>query len=71
MDLESDSTGSAVRPVAAAGDQEPGPSQDQRPHLQSQDRYAHTSERIEFRIPEAVGSAVGATYDSQIECSGA
>jgi len=23
--------------------------------------YAHTSERIEFRIPEAVGSAVGAT----------
>jgi lipopolysaccharide export system protein LptA len=28
---------------------------------------AHTSERIEFRIPQASGSAVGATYDSRAQ----
>ena len=65
MDLESDSTGSA-RP-----DQSP-PREIKNPiHLKTsgltfnhKTGYAHTDERIEFRIPEAVGSAVGATPDT-------
>jgi lipopolysaccharide export system protein LptA len=28
---------------------------------------AHTNERIEFRIPQATGSAIGATYDSRAQ----
>jgi len=66
IDLESDSTGSA-RP-----DQSP-PREIKNPiHLKTsgltfnhKTGHAHTDERIEFRIPEAVGSAVGATYDSK------
>src|SRR6267154_3623694 len=66
IDLESDSTG-AARP-----DQSP-PREIKNPiHLKTsgltfnhKTGLAHTNERIEFRISEAVGSAGGATYDSK------
>ena len=65
IDLESDAAG-ASRP-----DQSP-PQELKNPiHLKTskltfnrKTGRAHTSERIEFRIPEASGSAVGANYDS-------
>src|SRR5438270_11697670 len=66
IDLESDATG-ASRP-----DQAP-PSEMRNPiHLKTSNLsfnnktgFAQTKERIEFRIPDANGSAMGATYDSK------
>ena len=65
IDLESNADG-ALRP-----DQTP-PQETKNPiHLKTsgltfnqKTGFAQTKERIEFRIPEATGSAVGATYDS-------
>jgi lipopolysaccharide export system protein LptA len=66
IDLESDATG-ASRP-----DQAP-PQETKNPiHLKTsglvfnhKTGFAETKDRIEFRLPEASGSAVGATYDSR------
>lgn len=66
IDLESDSSG-ILRP-----DQAPPQEMKNPIHLKTsgltfnqKTGFAETRERIEFRIPEAVGSAVGATYDSK------
>src|SRR5262249_4302168 len=65
IDLESDATG-ASRP-----DQAPPQEMKNPIHLKTsglvfnhKTGLAETKERIEFRVPEANGSAVGATYDS-------
>jgi lipopolysaccharide export system protein LptA len=65
IDLESDATG-ASRP-----DQAPPQEMKNPIHLKTsglvfnhKTGFAETRERIEFRVPEASGSAVGATYDS-------
>ena len=66
IDLESDTSGTS-RP-----DQAP-PQETKNPiHLKTsglvfnhKTGFAETKERIEFRVPEATGSAVGATYDSR------
>src|SRR5215813_11435985 len=66
IDLESDATG-ASRP-----DQAPPQEMKNPIHLKTsglvfnhKTGLAETKERIEFRVPEATGSAVGATYDSR------
>lgn len=65
IDLESDATG-ASRP-----DQAPPQEMKNPIHLKTsglvfnhKTGFAETMEKIEFRVPEASGSAVGATYDS-------
>ena len=65
IDLESDASG-ASRP-----DQAPPQEMKNPIHLKTsglvfnhKTGFAETKERIEFRVPEATGSAVGATYDS-------
>jgi lipopolysaccharide export system protein LptA len=66
IDLESDASG-ASRP-----DQAPPQEMKNPIHLKTsglvfnhKTGYAETKEQIEFRVPEASGSAVGATYDSR------
>ncbi|HWZ46281.1 MAG TPA: LPS export ABC transporter periplasmic protein LptC, partial [Candidatus Saccharimonadales bacterium] len=66
IDLESDSSG------VPHPDQAPPQEMKNPIHLKTsgltfnqKTGFAETHERIEFRIPEAVGSAVGATYDSK------
>ena len=66
IDLESDSSG-ALRPDQAPPQEMKNPIHLNTSGLSFNQKtgFAQTRERIEFRIPEAVGSAVGATYDSK------
>ncbi|HLJ88207.1 MAG TPA: LptA/OstA family protein [Candidatus Angelobacter sp.] len=67
IDLESDS-GGASRPDQAppAGMKNPIHVKTSGLTFNKNTGMAHTKERIEFRIPEASGSAIGADYDSRV-----
>lgn len=67
IDLESDSSG-ALRPDQAPPQEMKNPIHLKTSGLSFNQKtgFAQTQEPIEFRIPEAVGSAVGATYDSKL-----
>src|SRR5947199_81892 len=64
IDLESDATG-ALRPDQAPPSEMKNPIHLKTSNLSFNNKtgFAQTKERIEFRIPDANGSAVGATYD--------
>src|SRR5947209_20892 len=66
IDLESDATG-ASRPDQAPPREMKNPIHLKTSNLSFNNKtgFAQTKERIEFRIPEASGSAMGAAYDSR------
>ena len=66
IDLEANPAGLGhADPGSSQGTEKSHPPENQRSNLQPEDRRRATPEKIEFSIPQATGTAVGASYQSK------